>query len=200
MGVKAPAVQMPGPAEGRRGARDHALAAVWGFAEATLFFVVPDVLLTWFALDRPPRRAYAACAWAVAGALAGGALMHAWGAADPAAAARLLERVPAVSADDLAEVEEELASGGLPALFLGPLTAKPYKLYAAEAGAAGVSLAALLAISVPARGVRFVLLTALARGVVTRTPAARLALARRRAVHLLAWAAFYLPFWALKGW
>jgi len=41
-----------------------AIAAAWGLAEATLFFVVPDVLLTWLAGFRrgssggPWRRAW----------------------------------------------------------------------------------------------------------------------------------------------
>lgn len=175
-------------------------SAVWGFAEATLFFFVPDVLLTWFALDRPRRTAYAACAWAVAGALAGGAVMYAWGARDLPAASRALDAVPAVSAMDVLEVREELESGGLPTLFLGPLTAKPYKIYAVQAGAAGVSLAAFLLISIPARGVRFVLLTALTRWIVTRTPATGWSVGVQRAVHATAWAGFYAVYWSLKAW
>ena len=59
---------------GRRGAL-RALgvnlgAAVWGFAEATLFFIVPDVLLSWIALHAP-RKALVACLWAVVGAPSG---------------------------------------------------------------------------------------------------------------------------------
>jgi hypothetical protein len=46
-------------------------AAVWGLAEATLFFVVPDVLLTWLAAFRP-RVACKAVVACLAGALAGG--------------------------------------------------------------------------------------------------------------------------------
>ena len=32
-----------------------ALAALWGFAEATVFFIVPDVHLSWLALRSRPR-------------------------------------------------------------------------------------------------------------------------------------------------
>src|SRR5437868_1692315 len=68
------------PASSRRWA-----ALAWGYAEATLFFLVPDVLLSWVAL-RDPRAAGVACFWALAGALLGGATMYAWGAADPGTA------------------------------------------------------------------------------------------------------------------
>ena len=49
----------------------NALAAIWGAAEATLFFIVPDVFLSWLALsDR--RQALIACLYALLGALVGG--------------------------------------------------------------------------------------------------------------------------------
>jgi membrane protein YqaA with SNARE-associated domain len=52
-----------------------AAAALWGFAEATLFFIVPDVLLSIIAVRRGRRPAWIAMAWTIAGAIAGGALM-----------------------------------------------------------------------------------------------------------------------------
>lgn len=36
------------------------IATLWGFVEATFFFVMPDVYLSWLALDRP-RLALLAC-------------------------------------------------------------------------------------------------------------------------------------------
>jgi hypothetical protein len=50
------------------------LALIWGFAEATVFFVVPDVLLTAIPV-RDLRAASLACFLALLGALAGGTLM-----------------------------------------------------------------------------------------------------------------------------
>lgn len=43
-------------------------ALLWGFAEATLFFLVPDVLLIWIAVQRTRREALVACAFALGGA------------------------------------------------------------------------------------------------------------------------------------
>ncbi len=44
---------------------------IWGFAEATFFFIVPDVLLTLIALKNW-RLATRACLWSLGGALIGG--------------------------------------------------------------------------------------------------------------------------------
>jgi len=46
-----------------------AVAALWGFAEATLFFIVRDVLLTGIAVRRGCRTALRATAWAIVGAV-----------------------------------------------------------------------------------------------------------------------------------
>src|SRR5258706_1708194 len=51
---------------------------VWGLAESSFFFFVPDVGLTFLAL-RNYRAALRATLAALAGALIGGALMYAWG-------------------------------------------------------------------------------------------------------------------------
>jgi membrane protein YqaA with SNARE-associated domain len=172
-------------------------AFVWGFAEATLFFIIPDVLLSAIALRRR-RLAYIACGWAVAGALLGGGLMHLWGASDARAARRALDRVPAVSSAMLERVAAEQERHGLIALLWGPARGTPYKIYAVESGAAGDSLAAFLLVSVPARLVRFLLASAIAAAIAHRLfPAAR-----PRTLHAgwaLVWLAVYATYFALFG-
>ena len=172
-----------------------AVAALWGFAEATVFFLVPDVLLTWIALhDR--RAALRSCLAALLGALLGGALMFAWGAREPAAARAFLDRVPAISPGMLARVEAEIADRGALALFTGPLRGTPYKIYAVAAGGRGEELWSFLAISVPARLLRFLLLTLLAAWVAAR-PLRGWSLRRKRALHAALWGAFYSAYFAL---
>src|SRR5687768_13543988 len=51
-------------------------AMAWGFAEATLFFLVPDLVVGWIAL-RSPRRVLAPSVAASAGAVVGGLLVYA---------------------------------------------------------------------------------------------------------------------------
>ncbi len=48
------------------------IAGAWGMAEAVLWFVVPDVFLTWVAMRRGVRPALRLSLVAVAGAIGGG--------------------------------------------------------------------------------------------------------------------------------
>lgn len=170
-------------------------ALAWGFAEATFFFVVPDVLLTFLGL-RNLRRGLAACLAALLGALVGGSVMYAWGARDAGSGLAMLDRVPAVSPAMIERVRVELEEGGLPAIILGPTRGTPYKLYALRAGEAGVGWLPFLLVSVPARLLRFVSLTLLAAAV-GKIARGRLATPRLEQVLLLSWALFYLVYWTL---
>jgi len=169
--------------------RDHWLSSAWGLAEATLFFFVPDVLLTWMALDRQ-NAAYTACWYALAGALLGGAIVFAWGATDAPSARAALDAVPGIRSDMITSVREDLTKHGPAALFSGPPRGVPYKIYAAEWGALGGNLVIFLLVSIPARVVRFLLAVAITH-FVRRHTMARLSLRTCRAVHLLFWLAFY---------
>ena len=100
--------------------KHYRLAGVWGLTEATLFFIVPDVLLSWVALERP-KKGLLACGPALLGALVGGILMWVWGSHHPASAQSALEALPGIRPDMIRTVENELATGGLSAVFFGPL-------------------------------------------------------------------------------
>jgi membrane protein YqaA with SNARE-associated domain len=178
--------------------RETWAAAAWGLAEATLFFLVPDVYLTRLAL-RDGRRALLASLAATGGALLGGALMWAWAAADAGTAFAMLERVPAVSPAMLARVREELVASGWLAVLFGPARGTPYKLYAATSAALGMGLGGLLLVTVPARLVRFVALSLLAAWL-GRGPLAGWSLAARQRLHLALWTVFYGAYFALLEW
>ena len=90
-----------------------ALAFLWGLAEATLWFVVPDVLLSGFALSRRPPKLFHCVIAAVAGALAGGALMWIWGRRDPSGVVQMLERIPAIRGELIERVRVALSDHGL---------------------------------------------------------------------------------------
>ena len=139
------------------------VALVWGFAEATLFFVVPDVLLT----DRGVtgiRAGLIAGLLAAAGAMVGGTLMYTWGHLDPESALVAVEKVPAVSVEMVEEVGYDLDSRGLVVLPVGAVTGRPYKLYAAQSGRLGIGLLPFLLATVPSRLFRFVAVVLLAAG------------------------------------
>ena len=175
-------------------------AAAWGFAEATLFFIVPDVLLSWLAAFRP-RPAWRALGACLAGALLGGTLMYGLAAGDPAGLRALLERVPAVGAALVAQTGAALQQDyGLQMLRAG-FTGVPYKILAVESGAQGHPLAAFLAWSVPARLSRWVLVVLLARAVAafvrTRVAAPDRLLWTSWAA---GWGIVYAVYFAVMGW
>ena len=172
------------------------VAAMWGFSEATLFFIVPDVFLTVVAL-RDRRTALRGCGAAVAGALAGGLLLYLWGRADPSGATSALLAVPAIGQAMIQDVRSDLASRGLAALFLGPLKGTPYKIYAVASGDMGIGLPLFLLVSVPARGIRFLIVT-LTVSWASGGPLASWPLGRKRVLAIALWTMFYAVYFALK--
>jgi len=176
------------------------VAFAWGFAEATFFFLLPDVFLTALAA-RNLGAAVRATLAALAGALLGGTVMYAFGHAAPERARALLDAVPAIGPALVASVRAQLAAHGLLALALGPARGTPYKIYAVEWGARGGSLPAFLLVSVPARWLRF-LLTTLVAAAAMRVLAPWTG--RRAHVELallgLAWAVVYAAYFAHFGW
>jgi membrane protein YqaA with SNARE-associated domain len=167
-----------------------AAALVWGFAEATLFFIVPDVYLSATAVGCGRRSALRAAAWAIGGAVLGGALMHVWGAVDADGAIAALDRLPAISPAMIAGASDELERHGIAAVIIGGVTGVPYKVYAVLAQEAGIELPLFLLISVPARAGRF-LLVVLVADWVNRLLAHRLAPRWRYAALATAWLVFY---------
>ncbi len=164
-------------------------SAVWGAAEATVFFVVPDVLTSYRALRRW-RDGFAACIAALGGALTGGMFLYALARAHPAAARALVDAVPAVPAAWLAEARADLATRGAWALFEGALTGRPYKLFALAAAEQSMSLVFFVGVSAVARFTRFVAVTGLVWAI-ARALRGRVAETTLRGLHLAAWSVFY---------
>lgn len=173
-------------------------AFLWGLAEATLFFIVPDVLLSAVAL-RDRALALRLCAYALCGAICGGLVMYLWGRQDAEQAVDALGRVPAISEAMLARVGAELEQLGSLATFLGPLTGTPYKIYATLSPQADVSLATFVLISIPARVIRFALVAAITSwiaGSLLRGWSYR----ARLCLLLALWTAFYAGYFLVMPW
>jgi membrane protein YqaA with SNARE-associated domain len=174
--------------------RAQVVALAWGFAEATVFFVVPDVWISRLALSSW-RAALRACASALAGAVAGGLLLYALAPRHGAALLALFEQLPAIGPALVERVRDQLHALGGAGLVLGGFSGAPYKLYAVQAPAAGLGWPAFVACSVLARGARFLAVALLARGLARWLPP-RLGEARLRRAWLVAWSAFYAAYWA----
>jgi len=175
-----------------------AIALLWGFAEATLFFIVPDVLISFIAMRRGWRAGVLAAGVACFGALLGGLVMYLWGNRDAEAARHVLDLTPAISPGMIWTTGYELNHSGLVSMVVGAFTGVPFKIYAVEAGAAAMGLGAFLAMAVIARLTRFLLAALIA---VAATQSLRHFLSERTIMLLLAvfWVLFYAWYFAVTG-
>ncbi|MEZ5959074.1 MAG: hypothetical protein R3C30_01425 [Hyphomonadaceae bacterium] len=142
----------------KRNALDIA-AFIWGVAEATLFFFVPDVLLSYIGLKRGAKAAARASLIAAIGASLGGVLMFFWATQNFAAAREAVLAVPSISEAMAARAEAAMAANWFLATFLGPLSSTPYKVYAILAPGAGAPLPLFALASIAARLPRFLIVS-----------------------------------------
>ena len=174
------------------------LAFLWGLAEGTLFFVVPDVLLSLVAMLEP-RRCWKHIAAATSGSLLAAALVYGYAQQNSRRAAEAVERMPFVNSKMFSKVEASYRAHGIGAVFLAPYSGIPYKVYAVEAPPVARELP-FLAATIPARAGRFVLVC-----LVFGLPAAwfrRVWNWSRRslvAIHAMVWAVFYAFYWSAIG-
>jgi len=131
-------------------------AFLWGAAEGSFFFLLPDILLTWTALSsvRNAGRQIAAC---LAGAVLAGALMYGWSARGPQAR-QMVEQVPFVRDWMFKRAAQDLAAQGAWSIASGPARGIPYKVYAVLAPER-ISLGEFLGVTLPARLWRFLCMT-----------------------------------------
>jgi membrane protein YqaA with SNARE-associated domain len=168
---------------------------VWGLAEATFFFVVPDVLLTFVSQRRGLLSALMTMVFVVTGAVLGGLAMWWVGGAYPETVTVFLDRFPAISRSMIDEAAADQAREPFKALLAGAFSGVPYKVFAATAQTAGVSAAWFLLITIPARAVRFliaIIVTIIIEDFATRRFSSR---ARLRILAAF-WVVFYAAFWA----
>lgn len=121
----------------------------WGLLEATVFFLIPDIVLSWAALAGA-RCGIKSLVAILAGSLLGGAVMFQWATFAPEASRAMVERVPFVRASMFEKVQADYASHGLPAMLRGPNSGIPYKVYAVLAPRIG-GMPTFLLLSIPAR-------------------------------------------------
>ncbi len=90
----------------------------------------------------------------------------------------------------IADVRSQLDERGLVALFIGPLIGTPYKIYALEAAGAGFGIWGFLLISIPARLLRFVLVTSVV-ALVSKGLKRFVQVRRLQLILVVAWISFY---------
>lgn len=171
-------------------------AFAWGVAEATLFFFVPDVLLTFIGLRRNLRDGLKACGIAAVGASVGGVVMYVWSAHDFAAAHTAVLAVPAINGAMVDAARQAMSTNWFMATLEGPLSRTPYKVYAILAPGAGAPLATFALASIAARLPRFLLAT-LAITAVRRFFEPRFGVRALTWALAVFWVLFYMVFFAV---
>ncbi len=167
---------------------------VWGLAESTVFFIVPDVGVA-FVAAMSPRNWWKAALTSIVGTLVGAVVVflavHFWLGAH---ALRLLLWVPGIHPADLAIASSRISDHGAGALLPAAFQGIPYKVYATQLALAGVSLPVLLLWTIPSRALRLVPVAA-AAGAGGRILQSSL----RR--HFGLWVGAYMVFWlAFYAW
>ena len=173
-------------------------AAVWGVAEASFFFIVPDVLLTAAVFRFGLRAGLLLAILASLFASLTGLAMWLWAHSDAASARAAMLWVPAIGPDLLARAHREIAANWAAHLFTGAMTGVPYKLYAVEAGARGINPPLFTLVSFGSRLARFSLtagMAAIGREVLSRTQR----LGWSYVVWALAWIAVYAIYFSTRA-
>ena len=115
---------------------------LWGLAEASFFFLPPEMLITFIGLQRRFRAVLTGMGWTLAGALAGALLMFSWGSGTSLKViTAFMGALPDISRAMVQEVLQALQTGGGAAALSGIMQLLPSKLFSALAPHAGLGLA-----------------------------------------------------------
>ena len=131
------------------------IAFLWGIAEGSFFFIVPDVIITMAALFSP-RKSWRHVTAVLAGSLIAGSALFFWGTYNPEKSLNAVMQVPFVRQEMQTKVKKEYSQHGAFALCLGPASGIPYKLYSVLAPSY-TTFAKFIIFSIPARLERFII-------------------------------------------
>lgn len=137
------------------------ISFIWGFAEASLFFLIPDIYLGAAALFSPIYGLWN-CVFSIIGAMLGGSIMYLMAHKTPQAMLGLMAKIPGISEAMVMRVGDNYQAHGLSAIFLAPWDGIPYKIYAVQAGVLGINYPSFLIATVPARLERFLVVVLIA--------------------------------------
>lgn len=170
-------------------------AGIWGVAEGSFFFIVPDLIISLAALYAP-RRALRHMLAVVVGSLVAGAALYLWSAVDHDRALAAVRHVPFIAHGMFASVSSDIASLGAWALCKGPLSGIPYKVYAVLSPGA-IPLYLFLLVSIPARLERLIVSWVVfsCAGMVLKRPLLRHP-ALGPGLHGLYWVIVYALYWS----
>lgn len=174
------------------------IAFVWGFIEATIFFTVPDVLLTFAAIKLGWRKAMRLIVCTLIGALLGGGAMYGLAVHNFETARATVDSVPLIPNSMISRVIAEMQGNWLWEMFEGSVTGTPYKVFAIAAPGSGIPLWMFLLGSAAVRPIRWALVltfAAIVASMLRRAGYARLAVP----LCALLWIVFYAFYYVVMA-
>lgn len=165
------------------------ISFIWGFSEATFFFIVPDVWLS-FCSIKSWKTGLKQIVLVLVGALIGGSCMYFLGSAIQGKILVLLDYVPMVNRELIHYAINEIFTYEYKALFYGPIQGIPYKIYASASGLFSLNYWTFLLVSVPVRSFRFIVSVVLSN-FISSVVLRKWSLQKKRIVLILAWVIIY---------
>lgn len=131
------------------------LGFIWGFSEGIVFFIVPDIIITFVALFSF-RKSFKVMIAVLTGSIISGILMYYFGLINFEMVKALVVRVPFVSESMFISTHQDFEALGIWALLKGPMSGIPYKVYSIQSSAYA-SILSFVIVSIPARLERLML-------------------------------------------
>jgi len=138
------------------------IAFLWGFTEASFFFLIPDIILTYIWVFYGFKKSLKASFFALLGALLGGAVMYLLSIFYPIFIHNILLHIPLINEKMILTSQAGLVKNSFYDMILAPWKWIPYKIYAYEVWKLNLSFWQFIIFSIPARFIRFFLSLSLA--------------------------------------
>jgi len=174
------------------------IAAVWGIAEASFFFIVPDVFLSYIALQSY-KKALIASVYALVGAICGGLIIYWWAYHNESGTIVFLDLIPGISPELIAQGKVLFQQDMFYGMLQGSVTGIPYKIFSAQAGIERVSIISFILASIPARFIRFAIVP-LATSYISRTLLKSKSYLAKTRILCGFWIVFYIGYFYKVGW
>lgn len=176
---------------------NNVIAWLWGAAEATFFFIVPDVFLSYLALDGY-KKALIACVYVLAGALAGGLFMYTI-SYNKTEVTALLDMVPGISPSLIQHGQVLFDRHMLYGMLEGSFSGVPYKIFSAHAGSTSAPIILFILASAAARFPRFIAISLLT-AIITQTLLKNKTSVVKKRILIAVWTLFYICYFYNMGW
>ena len=173
---------------------------LWSGLEASIFFIVPDVLLTFIVLEKNLKTAFKALVYALAGSLLGGLCIYSLATNYPQTMTSVLKIIPGISESLISVVKEDINKHGVLSFLLGATKGIPYKVYAVEWGMLSKSFLDFIIITIFARGLRFLATIFIAQGLKSLLNKWFKSKKINIIIFLIVWILFYTFYFIHFGW